>query len=97
MARFLPIATATIILFSGSGGAFAESANFETKGFPISLHQAQGNGLSDIQEASPGETLVVDGMPASPHQLAVLSPRRPSGELQVAVKRVPIRNTNDGH
>jgi hypothetical protein len=95
MAKLLSFATAAVLLFGGTGAAVAESANFETEGFPISLHQAQVTGLPDIQETAPRGALVVDGMPASPHQLAVLSPRQPSAELQVAAKRVPGTNTDE--
>jgi hypothetical protein len=95
MAKLLSF-TASALLFCG-GSAFAESANFETNGFPISLHQAQVTGLPDIHETSPGATLIVNGMPASPHQLAVLAPRRPDTELQVAAKRLPDGKTGDEH
>jgi hypothetical protein len=95
MAKLLSFTAAALLLFGGS--AFAESASFETKGFPISLHQAQVTGLGDIQETSPGATLVVDSMPASPHQVAVLSPHRPSAELQVAAKRLPDGKARDEH
>jgi hypothetical protein len=76
MAKLISFSAATFLLFGSAGAAFAESASFETNGFPISLHQAQVTGLSDIRETAPGATLAVDGMPASPHQLAVLSPRK---------------------
>lgn len=84
-AKLLSFTAATLLLFGGSSAVFAESANFETNGFPISLHQAQITGLPNIQETAPSATLTVDGMPASPHQLAVLSPRRTDdGTRQVA-------------
>ena len=75
MAKLVSSATAAFLLFGGSCAAYAESADFEVQGFPISLHQAQVTGLPDVREAAPSATLVVLGMRASPHQLAVLLPR----------------------
>jgi len=96
MPKLLSFATASFLIFGGSA-AFAESANFETNGFPISLHQAQVTGARDIQETAPATTSVVNGMPASPHQLAVLAPRRADGEVQVAAKRLPEADSDAGH
>ena len=76
MAKLFSLTTAAFLLLGAGSVAFAQSASFETKGFPISLHQAQVTGAGDIQEATPGATLTVNGMPASPHHLAVLAPRR---------------------
>ena len=73
-------------MFSGTAAVLAQSANFEAKGLPITLHQAQVTGLPDIQEAAPAPTLAASGMPASPHQLAVLSPGR-GDPMQIVVKR----------
>ncbi|MGL4967340.1 MAG: hypothetical protein ACRC67_39330 [Inquilinus sp.] len=67
------VTTAALLLFS-AGTALAQSPVFETQGFPISSHQAQVTGLADIQERSPAATLMFAGMPASPHQVAVLTP-----------------------
>jgi hypothetical protein len=76
MAKLFSFSAAAFLLFGSASAAFAESANFETNGFPISLHQAQVTGLGDIRESAPSATLTVNGMPASQHQLAVLSPRK---------------------
>ncbi|MGK9165593.1 hypothetical protein KXR53_04815 [Inquilinus limosus] len=67
-------ATAALLL-AGAGAAQAQTPVFETQGFPISWPQAQVTGLADIRERSPAATLMLGGMPASPHQLAVLTPR----------------------
>jgi hypothetical protein len=76
MPKLHSISAAAFLLFSGADAVLAESANFETNGFPISLHQAHVTGLVDIRETTPGAMLAVGGIPASPHQLAVLSPRK---------------------
>jgi hypothetical protein len=87
MAKLFSFSAATFLLLGSTGATFAESANFETNGFPVSLHQAQVTGFADIEEAAPAATLVAAGMPVSPHQLAVLSPRRADSPVQVAAKR----------
>lgn len=86
MTKLILSAAAAGFVFSGTAAALAQSANFEAKGFPISLHQAQTTGLPDIQETAPAPTLVAGGMPASPHQIAVLSAGR-GDTMQVVVKR----------
>ncbi|HEX2115996.1 MAG TPA: hypothetical protein VHM01_16440 [Alphaproteobacteria bacterium] len=94
MTKLISFAAVTALLLGGTGLAVAESANFETKGFPISLHQVQVTGLPDIVEAAPTATLVAAGMPASPHQLAVLSPR--NAAVQVVAKRPTVKAAETG-
>ena len=84
MSKVISVAAGAALLF-GSGAVLAESAQFETNGFPISLHQAQVTGFADIKESGPQTPLRAGGMPLSPHQLAVLSPRDTA--IQVAAKR----------
>jgi hypothetical protein len=59
-------------------GAISSSAGelpqYEAAGFPISPQQITVLGLGDFQEQSPTPTLTLNGMPASPHQIAVLQP-----------------------
>ena len=62
-------------LFGAAATARAQSASFEAKNFPITLHQAQVTGLADIREHAPAPALTSGGMPASPNQVAVLTPR----------------------
>ena len=49
--------------------------SYELMGFPISQHQFSILGLAKIKEQSPSPSLTMAGMPASPHQVAVLTPR----------------------
>jgi hypothetical protein len=44
-------------------------------GFPIAPHQISIVGSAHVEEQSPSRSLVMAGMPASPHQIAVLTPR----------------------
>ena len=62
-------------LFGGAAAALAQSASFEAKNLPITLHQAQVTGFADIRELTPAPALTPGGMPASPNQVAVLTPR----------------------
>ena len=49
--------------------------SYELTGFPISRHQFSLLGSANIKEQSPSPSLTMAGMPASPHQVAVLTPR----------------------
>lgn len=84
MTKLVPIAAAAAVLLGGANAAHSQSAVFETDGFPIAWHQAQVTGLGNIQERAPAATLTLGGMPASPHQLAVLIPRARMTHQQVA-------------
>jgi hypothetical protein len=57
------------------GIALAQSATFETNGFPVSLHQAEVMALPGLHEQSPPVALWRDGFAASPVQMLVLEPR----------------------
>jgi len=72
--RFSIVATAALLL-GGAGAAAAEFPTYEVMGFPITQHQLVAIGSADVQERSPTPTLTLGGMPASPHQIAVLTPR----------------------
>ena len=87
MTKLISFAAAAVLIFSGTASALAQSANFEAKGFPITLHQAQLGGFADTREAAPVPALTAEGMPASPHQLAVLSQRKPGEPVQVVLQR----------
>jgi hypothetical protein len=49
--------------------------SYEVMGFPITRHQISIVGSAHVEEQSPSPSLVMAGMPASPHQIAVLTPR----------------------
>jgi hypothetical protein len=79
--------------------ATRELPSFELMGFPITPVQVQVLGAAGvsarIQERSPTSTLMMGGMPASPHQMAVLTPRPKEAEAMTAVTSVkagfPVR------
>ena len=61
---------------SATSHAAAEKLpTFELMGFPITPVQVQLVGSALVQEQSPTSTLMLGGMPASPHQVSVLAPR----------------------
>ena len=75
MRNLFSIAATTALMLGGAGVTAAELPTFERMGFPITLHKVQVVGAAHVQERSPAPTLTLGGMPASPHQLAVLKPR----------------------
>jgi hypothetical protein len=85
---FAPIATTAICLGGGVGTA-AEVPTYELMGFPITPHQFSVVGSANIQERLPAPSLVI-GMPASPHQVAVLTPRPKTTEQATAAKLTAV-------
>ena len=75
MRRLLSITSATLVVLGGLTAEASELPAFEKLGFPITRTQISVLGSSDVQESSPIPTLTLAGMPASPHQVAVLTPR----------------------
>jgi hypothetical protein len=71
---FLIIGT-TVVVLSGINAKAEERPAFERFGFPIAQTQVAVLGSAGVRERSPTPTLTLYGMPASPHQVAVLSPR----------------------
>jgi hypothetical protein len=69
------IAVAGFTLATGAGAFAGELPSFEAKSLPISSVQVQVLGAADVQEQAPTATLTAAGMPASPMQIAVLTPR----------------------
>ena len=83
MKRLFLFATVAVLIHGGAAvAAAAELPTYEVAGFPITAVQASVMGSAHLQETSRQSTLTLDGMPASPHQIAVLAPRkRIVGEL----------------
>jgi hypothetical protein len=68
--------TAIAALALGAAGASAgELPQYEVRGFPISAVQTSVLRSDSVQEQSVTPVLTLNGMPASPHQMAVISPR----------------------
>ncbi|WP_426532599.1 hypothetical protein [Bradyrhizobium sp. McL0615] len=81
---FLIAAIAPVMVIGSSAGA-AELPAFEARGFPISRHQVAVLGSANVQEQSAAATLTLNDMPASPHQIAVLTPRQRVNDRQTAM------------
>lgn len=73
--RLLSITAAAALMMCGSAAVAAELPTYEVTGFPITSLQVAVMGGSGVEEQSPIPTLTFAGMPASPHQVAVLTPR----------------------
>ena len=73
---FLIVAAIAPVMVVGSSAGSAELPTFEARGFPISRHQVAVLGSANVQEQSAVATLTLSEMPASPHQIAVLTPRQ---------------------
>jgi hypothetical protein len=59
--------------------------SFEVTGFPITRHQVALLGSNQVEESAVTPTLMLGGMPASPHQIAVLTPRAKTLRIAEAV------------
>jgi hypothetical protein len=71
--------TATVLAFTVLKGAAAvagELPTFEVSSFPATPLQLSVVGSAGVQQQAPTPTLTRNDMPASPHQLAILTPRR---------------------
>ncbi len=70
------IAAAAGLAMATSAIAMAtELPSYEVKSFPISPAQVQMLGAANVREEVPAAKLTAAGMPASPVQIAVLTPR----------------------
>jgi hypothetical protein len=74
----LAIATLT------SAAAFAQSPTFETRGFPLTVHQAQVSAQTVVREQVAVPVVTQSGMPMSPVQIQVLTPRRDLKQIELA-------------
>jgi hypothetical protein len=75
MKALFATAVTGLLILSGAEASAAELPSYELAGFPITSHQWSVVGSANIKEQSPSTSLTMAGMPASPHQVAVLTPR----------------------
>ncbi|MCP3465087.1 hypothetical protein [Bradyrhizobium sp. CCGUVB23] len=74
--RILSMIAIAGAMIASTAGAFAgELPSYEVNSFPISATQVQLLGATGVQEQASTPMLTVEGMPASPAQITVLSPR----------------------
>ena len=74
MRKVLSISS-TRIVFAGLAAEASELPTFEKLGVPITRTQVAVLGSTDVQESPPVPALTLAGMPASPNEVAVLTPR----------------------
>jgi hypothetical protein len=79
------IAAIALVMAAGSGAGAADLPAFEARGFPISRHQVAVLGSAHVQEQSAVATLTWNEMPATPHQIAVLTPRQRECDRQMTM------------
>ena len=96
MSKHLSIASvAAFMLISGAVASAQDLPTYQAMGFPISPVQVSILGCSaQVQEQATGPTITVDGVPASPHQITVLTPRnksREAGERVASAKKTELR------
>jgi hypothetical protein len=75
MRNKLAIAAAALMMLNGNVLA-AQLPTYEIAGFPVTPHQASVIGSPSVQEKVPSPDPAANGMPASPHQIQVLTPDR---------------------
>jgi hypothetical protein len=85
MRKIFLIAAIAPVIVVGSSAEAAELPAFEARGFPISRHQIALLGPANVQEQSAVATLTLSDMPASPHQIAVLTPRQGANDRQIGM------------
>ena len=74
--RVLSMMAVAGAVIASTASAFAgELPSYESKSFPISAVQVQVLGATDVEQQSTPAAMTVAGMPASPAQISVLSPR----------------------
>ncbi|MBR0714503.1 hypothetical protein [Bradyrhizobium liaoningense] len=75
MKRLSLITGVALVALSAAAASAAELPSYELAGMPISAHQVAVIGAANVQEQSAVASLSAGGMPASPTQIMVLSPR----------------------
>src|ERR1700751_1650528 len=75
MKKLFSITAAAALMMYGGAAIAAELPTYEVMGFPITRHQVAVLGGSGVQQRAPTPALMFGGMPASPSQVIVLTPR----------------------
>jgi hypothetical protein len=83
---------ATAAILGVTGATAAELPTFELQGFPTTALQVAVIGGANVGEQTPTPSLTFGDMPASPHQIAVLTPRhRVTAAAELATIALPAR------
>ena len=89
--RLIP-STLLVLAALSSAAVAAELPNHEVKALPATPHQLSVVGASTAEEQAPAADLTRAGMPATNHQLAVLTTHRRSAALVVPTTVGSARN-----
>jgi hypothetical protein len=92
MAYRASLMAAAAVLFSVAAAVAAEPPTYEIMGFPLTQHQLTVLHPGLIRERSPTADLTVAGMPASPAQITVLTPRM---KHEIAAKEASSTSAQD--
>jgi hypothetical protein len=92
----ISIMAVTVLLFGTVEVSAGELPQYEVAGFPISPLQISVLGASGIREQMPTPRLTLNGMPASPSQIAVieLQLRSPKSAEQTRPSGTSTQTTN---
>jgi hypothetical protein len=90
MRWLVQMTSTTLVVLGGLTAKASELPSFEMLGFPITWTQVSVLGSANVQESSAIPTLTLGGMPASPHQIAVLTPRPRNAEQATSAKLTTI-------
>ena len=91
--RLILMTSTTLVVLGGLTAEASELPSFEMLGFPITWTQVSVLGSANVQESSAIPTRTLGGMPASPHQIAVLTPRPRNAEQASSTKLTTIGST----
>jgi hypothetical protein len=83
----ISITVVTAFVLGTVSASAEELPQYEVTGFPITPLQMSILKADGIQEQSPASTLTLNGMPASPHQIAVIGPRTKQQIAQTTKRR----------
>jgi hypothetical protein len=84
------IATAAALMSGAAGATAAELPTYQANGFPITPSQVAIIGAANVEQQSVTATLMLGDMPASPHQVAVLTPRTIKVGQQAAAQPITV-------
>jgi hypothetical protein len=73
--RLLATSVLAFAVLESAAAAAGELPTFEISSFPTTPLQVAVMGGTDVHEQAAAPTLTRNGVPASPHQLSVLTPR----------------------
>ena len=88
--KYLFLIAAAALVAGGVGATAAELPAYQAGAFPITRHQVAVVGAAGVEEQSASPTLTLGDMPASPLQVAVLTPRTMKIGQQAAANPVTV-------